>query len=678
MTTVGTIELLAKIDTSAYKKGEKEIEQANSNMEKSGSKTSSGLSSGFSKVAKVGLAALAAATVAVSALIVKNFGNAIKRIDTLNNSSRTFENMGFATKTVSSSMKALEKSITGLPTPLDSAVRGMTSLSATYGDVQLGQKVFTSLNNAILGFGGSAAEVDNAIQQLSQLPMDGPLDAQTWNSLRNSGLTPVLVAMSKDMGISINEMKEKFGEGELTVKDFTDSLIKMNKDGGGGMKSLEKIAKDATSGIGTGWANMQTAITKGIGTIIESIGSKKIATAMGSIGETFKTVLTEISKAITYLKPDLIKLGESFSLLWQNSIQPLLPVLGVLLVGSIKLAANAMTILIPIIDSMSPVIIGAIGALLTFKAALSISGLITAVTTAVQGLSTALVILSAHPIIAVISIMAGLLIALSTMTTSTNILKDANNRLKDSYKAAQDAMQNLKDAQLREKETSLVVERAEKTLADAVKQYGKNSLEAREASLQLDRAKNESKKATNEATEANKNLKKSQDAVAKNEEAVKRIEKLDNSFSNFSGTIGSADHKLGEFNKSLFNLPSSKTIKVSADFVGPLLPNQTRKVGKNAKGTDNWRGGLTWVGEEGPELLDLPRGSKIIPNNESTAIASGAGSITSTSNINITINPEGIIARSRSDLRDIAKDLVRSINEELQAKQQPVIGGGNI
>jgi len=47
-------------------------------------------------------------------------------------------------------------------------------------------------------------------------------------------------------------------------------------------------------------------------------------------------------------------------------------------------------------------------------------------------------------------------------------------------------------------------------------------------------------------------------------------------------------------------------------------------------------------------------------------------------NINITINPEGIIARSRSDLRDIAKDLVRSINEELQAKQQPVIGGGNI
>lgn len=42
--------------------------------------------------------------------------------------------------------------------------------------------------------------------------------------------------------------------------------------------------------------------------------------------------------------------------------------------------------------------------------------------------------------------------------------------------------------------------------------------------------------------------------------------------------------------------------------------------GNNAKGTDYWRGGLTWVGEEGPELLNVPRGSQIIPNGESMDI----------------------------------------------------------
>lgn len=33
--------------------------------------------------------------------------------------------------------------------------------------------------------------------------------------------------------------------------------------------------------------------------------------------------------------------------------------------------------------------------------------------------------------------------------------------------------------------------------------------------------------------------------------------------------------------------------------------------GFNAAGTQNWRGGLTWVGEAGPELVSLPRGSQI-------------------------------------------------------------------
>lgn len=40
-------------------------------------------------------------------------------------------------------------------------------------------------------------------------------------------------------------------------------------------------------------------------------------------------------------------------------------------------------------------------------------------------------------------------------------------------------------------------------------------------------------------------------------------------------------------------------------------------VGANATGTDSWRGGWTWVGEKGPELLNLPKGSQILSNKES-------------------------------------------------------------
>lgn len=40
------------------------------------------------------------------------------------------------------------------------------------------------------------------------------------------------------------------------------------------------------------------------------------------------------------------------------------------------------------------------------------------------------------------------------------------------------------------------------------------------------------------------------------------------------------------------------------------------KIPGNANGTSHWGGGLTWVGERGPELVDLPRGSRVTPNND--------------------------------------------------------------
>ena len=48
------------------------------------------------------------------------------------------------------------------------------------------------------------------------------------------------------------------------------------------------------------------------------------------------------------------------------------------------------------------------------------------------------------------------------------------------------------------------------------------------------------------------------------------------------------------------------------------------KAGRNARGDNNWRGGPTWVGEEGPELIDLPRGTRILPHKESVVLAAAA------------------------------------------------------
>lgn len=57
-------------------------------------------------------------------------------------------------------------------------------------------------------------------------------------------------------------------------------------------------------------------------------------------------------------------------------------------------------------------------------------------------------------------------------------------------------------------------------------------------------------------------------------------------------------------------------------------------IGRNADGTDNWRGGLTWVGERGKELVNLPRGSQVFSHPRSMEMAGGV-------TVNITLNAQG-------------------------------------
>lgn len=374
MTIIGTIELIAKIDTTQYKKGESDIKSSNRNIEgslDSVDNKSSKATLGLSRLAKAGLAAVATAGVAAGAAIVSNFDNAIKRVDTLNNSTRTFANMGFRAKDVSVAMDGLQKSILGLPTSLDEAVRGVQMIAASTNDVKKSQRIFEALNNGILGFGGTSEQVSNAVQQLSQDLAGGRIQAETWNSLLDSGLGPTLAAIARQMGLTTRELKEGLGEGKISTDEFTKSLVRMNEKGGGGMKSLQQIAKDSTNGITSGWANLNIAITRGIASIIEAIGSENISNAITNFGKGFEAVLKSIPALMTqvgnlarqvgdYLGPKFTALWNTISTqllpalnnLWHSVIEPIIPVIGTTLVVAFGLAVDAVNRLIKVISPL--------------------------------------------------------------------------------------------------------------------------------------------------------------------------------------------------------------------------------------------------------------------------------------------------------------------------------------
>ncbi|WP_169308002.1 phage tail tape measure protein [Brevundimonas subvibrioides] len=78
----------------------------------------------------------------------------------------------------------------------------------------------------------------------------------------------------------------------------------------------------------------------------------------------------------------------------------------------------------------------------------------------------------------------------------------------------------------------------------------------------------------------------------------------------------------------------------SGDWASAIVQGAKFLFGKNANGTDFWTGGPTWVGERGPELINLPRGAQVIEHNRAMRTAF-AGSERSAPNISLVINAPG-------------------------------------
>lgn len=69
----------------------------------------------------------------------------------------------------------------------------------------------------------------------------------------------------------------------------------------------------------------------------------------------------------------------------------------------------------------------------------------------------------------------------------------------------------------------------------------------------------------------------------------------------------------------------------AADYIGPGNlggGGNVSPIGNNAAGTTNWRGGWSWVGENGPELINLPQGSTVKTAQESRNVSGDTYNIT--------------------------------------------------
>lgn len=355
-TTVGTIQLLATIDTSRYKQGEKEIENSNANIEKSAGSTSKKSNAAFNSIAKVGLAAVATAAAAVGVAITKNIGKAVDRVDALVAFPRVLQALGATAEEAQAATDKLSESLLGLPTGLDAGARGVQQLVTAGLDVPRATDAFLGLNNALLVAGGGTAQAEAAMLQLTQALSRGRIEGEEWNTIASS-MPTVLQALQNETGKTKDELREMFREDPQAL---IDNIIRLNKEGGGGLANLEKQARDATGGIGTAMDNVNNAIARGIASIVKSIGDggtdqeklisgqEKISNAISGVGTAIGNMLEDFGGFVRFLSNNKDVFGTIAASIGAMTVAITLWVVGVKLAAAAQAVWNAVMTANPI------------------------------------------------------------------------------------------------------------------------------------------------------------------------------------------------------------------------------------------------------------------------------------------------------------------------------------------
>lgn len=272
-------------------------------------------------------------------LVTSSLGGAIDRFDTLNKYPVVMQALGYSAEEIDKSMNKLTDGIDGLPTSLDEIVSRAQQLAISTGDLQKGTDTAIALNNAFLASGASAADASRGAQQYQQMLSKGEVDLQSWRSL----LETMPIAMDKvsksfsDQGVnSANDLYDALKKGDITFDDFNGRLIELNEGVGG----FAELAQKNSAGIRTSFANIKTAVVKGLANVITAIDEGMQDAGLGSIAENFDNIKGAVNvafKAITHSIPPAISF---LTTLW-DTIKPFLPLI-MAVVGYISIYQGVM------------------------------------------------------------------------------------------------------------------------------------------------------------------------------------------------------------------------------------------------------------------------------------------------------------------------------------------------
>lgn len=346
-----------------------------------------------------------AAAVGVFNTLRNAVDGAISRYDTLNNFPKVMQQMGFSAGESEKAIERLSDGIQGLPTTLDDVASTAQRIATMTGDLDGAVDTTLALNNAFIASGSDSANAARGLDQYVQMLAKGEVDLQSWRTLQET------------MGVALNDVAKAFGfagksaqndlydalkEGHITFDQFNDKLIELSNETGG----FADRALTASGGIRTAWTNMNTSIVRGVTNIIAAIDEalsdtrlKSIQNIIETIGKGAFTALDAVARAVG---PAISGLASLYGV-----IQPLLPLITGVIVAFVTFQTGL-----------------SVAAALSGKLATVLWLLSNPIHSIGYGFLVLWEIISKNPIVATISILVGLAVAITHLWKTNETFRD--------------------------------------------------------------------------------------------------------------------------------------------------------------------------------------------------------------------------------------------------------------
>ena len=251
---------------------------------------------------------------------------AITRLDTMNNFPKVMKNLGINVEESEKAISILSDKLTGLPTTLDSATIGVQRLVSKNGDLKKSTDIFLAMNNAIIAGGANATIQSSAVEQLTQAYSKGKMDMMEWRTLQMA-MPAQLKQVASAMGLGVDELGEMMRQGDMTqetMNEFVETIIKLNSEGVDGFANFEEQARGSVSGIGTSITNMKTAIVRGTANMLKSLNESLTKANLPTIAEMIQIITQKINEVFKSVSNFLSNIDWQAVISFFKTIMPLI------------------------------------------------------------------------------------------------------------------------------------------------------------------------------------------------------------------------------------------------------------------------------------------------------------------------------------------------------------------